>query len=167
MAKKSKSSPVRSARDWHSGSPPAGQIARRIPTQPNSQPSYLNQSDLVGSVPSGTIPPPNPQQFQGDPGNLPGIAGGPPKMGTAPGTPPSITPPPVQDGQQVQGVGQPPAGGLPADGNLIGWTPTPPTGGPSPKTFQGDLGNLPGIAGGPPPLGTPPTPPPPLTLPPR
>jgi hypothetical protein len=47
-------------------------------------------ASLLGTTPSGA-PPPNPMAATGLPGNLPGIAGGPPAFGSAPVTPPPIT----------------------------------------------------------------------------
>ena len=171
-SKKSSLSRARSATDWSSGNPPFRAAARQA-VQPNSQPaSYLPPTDLIGTTPDGTIPPPSPQQFEGMPSNLPGIAGGPPALGSAPVTPPALTLPPVS-GYQGQGQSnssgqaaqwQPPSN-LPADGNLAGWTPSGAPG-PSPQQFQGMPGNLPGIAGGPPALGSAPVAPPKITPPP-
>jgi hypothetical protein len=49
---------------------------------------------LVGWTPDN-VPPPSPMQFKGLPANLPGISGGLPAFGSAPVTPPAITPPPI------------------------------------------------------------------------
>ena len=185
----SKKSHQRMRSEWSSGSPPF-RAALRQAMQPNSQPAsqantYLTTPDtaaqngsmppldasslpadgnLVGWKPTAPAGGPNPMAFQGDPGNLPGIAGGPPAFGSAPVAPPQLTlPKPTGAANSYLS----PDAGLPADGNLVGWKPTAPAGGPSPMAFQGDPGNLPGIAGGPPAFGSAPVTPPKLTLPPR
>jgi hypothetical protein len=118
-------------------------------------------STLLGSRPEGTMPPPSPMAATGLPNNLPGIAGGPPAFGSAPGTPPSITLPSWQ-GQQRGTPGQ---GGLPP-ADIVGTTPTGPISSPNLMPATGLPGNLPGIGGAPPAFGSAPTTPPPVSLPP-
>jgi hypothetical protein len=120
----------------------------------------LPPTNLVGTTPSGTIPSPNLKPATGLPNNLPGITGALPAFGSAPVTPPSITLPPWQ-GQQRGTPGQ---GGLPP-ANIVGTTPTGPIPSPNLMPATGLPGNLPGITGAPPALGSAPVTPPSITLP--
>jgi hypothetical protein len=92
------------------------------------QPTAAN---LLGTRPTGQIPPPNPQAVAGLPGNLPGISGGVPAFGSAYGTPPPITVPPWQGGQAGTGTAVAGQGGLPP-ANIIGTTPSGPIPPPNP-----------------------------------
>jgi hypothetical protein len=121
-------------------------------------------STFLGSRPSGTMPPPSPMAATGLSDNLPGVAGGPPAFGSAPGTPPALTLPPWQGGQAGTGTAVAGQGGLPP-ANLVGTTPSGSIPPPSPMAATGLSDNLPGVAGGPPAFGSAPSTPPPVSLP--